>query len=318
MILLAARLVFSPMERFPDFDLYAVLDVAHDASNADIRAAYRRAAMASHPDVSIRGTATLEMARLNVASEILLDRARRDRYDIWRGFASRRAAAPEGGPRARRRSSPADSANGSRRRNNRRDPAPPLNSCPVCLLTSDYGHCAVGHFGRVPRPRFGDLSRFRIRSQDHGGGAPFGSDGKAYYHALKCLWFAEASQRQGRSIEDTAYWMPGRVKQRDRVALDPDVYGHLREFGDDTATRDALGYAVAARVILLARYGDTLASIVCGAHPYGVRVRLQSRDGLEAIDSAECQCPSWRATCKHALATWIVSHYAGAPAGPLL
>lgn len=59
-------------------DLYAVLGVARDASEAEIRRAYRKLASENHPDA---GGDHEVMAKLNVAKEILLDPARRRRYD---------------------------------------------------------------------------------------------------------------------------------------------------------------------------------------------------------------------------------------------
>jgi curved DNA-binding protein CbpA len=68
-------------------DPYEVLQIAHDASEAAVRAAYRAAARLVHPDVSTDPHAAARMARLNKAWELLGDTARRARYDREHGFA---------------------------------------------------------------------------------------------------------------------------------------------------------------------------------------------------------------------------------------
>jgi hypothetical protein len=55
------------------FDPYAALGLAAGASHAEVRRAYRRRAMAIHPDVT-GGDSTAEMARLNRARDELLAR----------------------------------------------------------------------------------------------------------------------------------------------------------------------------------------------------------------------------------------------------
>lgn len=57
---------------------YELLGVAKTASDADIKAAYRRKARAAHSDL---GGDDADMAQLNVARDILLDPERRQRYD---------------------------------------------------------------------------------------------------------------------------------------------------------------------------------------------------------------------------------------------
>lgn len=54
-------------------DPYATLGLAHGASHAEVRRAYRRRAMAIHPDVT-GSDSTAEMARLNRARDELLSR----------------------------------------------------------------------------------------------------------------------------------------------------------------------------------------------------------------------------------------------------
>jgi len=76
------------MPRQPALDLYAELRVSTDASHAQILAAFRREAKASHPDLSTAAGSTARMARLNVAREILFDPDRRAEYDRSRGLLS--------------------------------------------------------------------------------------------------------------------------------------------------------------------------------------------------------------------------------------
>lgn len=61
-------------------DYYALLDVAHDASVEEIRAAYRRLQKACHPDVAGDDGAACS-ALLNLAVAVLSDGAQRRRYD---------------------------------------------------------------------------------------------------------------------------------------------------------------------------------------------------------------------------------------------
>ncbi|MGB8860710.1 MAG: DnaJ domain-containing protein [Ilumatobacteraceae bacterium] len=61
--------------------LYDTLAVARDASAADIRAAYRRAARASHPDIQGE-TSAARMADVNEAWRVLGDPVRRRDYDL--------------------------------------------------------------------------------------------------------------------------------------------------------------------------------------------------------------------------------------------
>jgi len=64
--------------------LYAVLEVAADASPETIRRAYLRLAARCHPDgasESVQAAANEQMVRLNQAYELLRDPERRSRYD---------------------------------------------------------------------------------------------------------------------------------------------------------------------------------------------------------------------------------------------
>ncbi len=63
-------------------DPYATLGIGRDASAAQIRAAYRRQAQASHPDRGAdRGGSTERMAAINNAYQVLSDPARRAHVD---------------------------------------------------------------------------------------------------------------------------------------------------------------------------------------------------------------------------------------------
>ena len=62
-------------------DYYAKLGVARDASQDDIRKAYRRLARKYHPDVSKEPDAARRMAEINEANEVLSDPEKRAVYD---------------------------------------------------------------------------------------------------------------------------------------------------------------------------------------------------------------------------------------------
>jgi DnaJ-class molecular chaperone len=59
-------------------DPYLVLGVRRNASKSNIRAAYRRRAKASHPDI---GGDAEAFGRLKLAHDVLMDDERRDRFD---------------------------------------------------------------------------------------------------------------------------------------------------------------------------------------------------------------------------------------------
>lgn len=59
-------------------DHYAALGVAKDASPAEIRRAFRKAASSNHPD---RGGSDEQMQAINAAKDVLTDPERRARYD---------------------------------------------------------------------------------------------------------------------------------------------------------------------------------------------------------------------------------------------
>lgn len=65
-----------------DADLYAELGVLTDATESEIRVAYRRQVRASHPDLHAdRPDAAARTKRLNVAARVLLDPSLRRAYD---------------------------------------------------------------------------------------------------------------------------------------------------------------------------------------------------------------------------------------------
>ena len=67
-------------------DYYEVLGVAKDASDADIKRAYRRLAAKYHPDVNHEPGAEEKFKEINEANEVLSDPEKRSRYDQF-GFA---------------------------------------------------------------------------------------------------------------------------------------------------------------------------------------------------------------------------------------
>jgi hypothetical protein len=72
-----------------DLHLYTVLGVERDASPDEIRGAYRRAALASHPDLHPGDASAVErFKRVQIAYEVLGDPARRAAYDASPARAS--------------------------------------------------------------------------------------------------------------------------------------------------------------------------------------------------------------------------------------
>src|ERR671911_1559581 len=64
-------------------DLYEILGVGRDASNDDIKKAYRRLAREFHPDVNADPEAEQRFKELAGAYEILADADKRARYDAF-------------------------------------------------------------------------------------------------------------------------------------------------------------------------------------------------------------------------------------------
>lgn len=80
-------------------DLYDILGVPHSASQADIKAAYRKGAMRWHPDRNLadRATAELRFKEIGHAYTVLSDSAKRAQYDSLRpgSTAQEEAQQPE-------------------------------------------------------------------------------------------------------------------------------------------------------------------------------------------------------------------------------
>ena len=288
----------------PAFDLYAELGIDPACDGATVAAAYRAAAKAAHPDVSGAEGATGRMTRLNVARDVLLDDELRARYDASRGLLSR-TRRPVRRPGSRQARSDETADDPLRDRGSR---APAMAECPICspAQRGQWGHCALGHAGQGPR--FGGPRRFAIDPAEHGDGRPFTDFRVAEAHARSCDWFA-SNRGYGVSrgwAERPEFPAAGRIRKADRVALDPAVLVALARHADARAVIDALDYAVAGRVLLLARYGMQLRALVCGRHAYNVELRLAD-DGT--LNGASCDCLSYREVCKHSLATWLVFHY---------
>jgi curved DNA-binding protein CbpA len=76
-------------------DLYGELGVLPDATDSEIRLAYRRQARVSHPDLNHQDPAAVaRMKRLNLAANVLLDAALRRAYDRAPRGERHRAPAP--------------------------------------------------------------------------------------------------------------------------------------------------------------------------------------------------------------------------------
>src|SRR5215207_9199920 len=64
-------------------NLYAVLGVGRDASDAEIKRAFRRLAQQWHPDVNRDSGADLRFKEINQAYQVLSDPQRRQAYDMF-------------------------------------------------------------------------------------------------------------------------------------------------------------------------------------------------------------------------------------------
>ena len=82
-------------------DLYALLDIPKSATTEEIRSAYKRWVMRSHPDLNPDDPdAEGRMAKVNVAARVLLNPAHRRAYDRSKGFnRSARSRSPGDSPR---------------------------------------------------------------------------------------------------------------------------------------------------------------------------------------------------------------------------
>lgn len=68
------------IDKFKDY--YSILEIGMKATQADIKAAFKRQAMKWHPDCNPRLDTTSKMQDINEAKHILLDGNARERYDI--------------------------------------------------------------------------------------------------------------------------------------------------------------------------------------------------------------------------------------------
>src|SRR5919106_4154234 len=68
-----------------DRNLYDVLGVSRDATQDDIRKAYRRLAREHHPDVNRDPEAERRFKEINLAYQTLSDPAKRRQYDLFGG-----------------------------------------------------------------------------------------------------------------------------------------------------------------------------------------------------------------------------------------
>ena len=77
-------------------DYYSALGVARDASDEDIRKAYRKLARKYHPDVSKEANADAKMREINEARDVLQDKEKRAAYDQLADHVAR-GGSPDGG-----------------------------------------------------------------------------------------------------------------------------------------------------------------------------------------------------------------------------
>lgn len=76
-------------------DLYAVLGVAHDCAQEDIKRAYRTLARRHHPDANAGASSSEQcFKKVTAAYAVLSDPDERARYDAVRGTRLRTAAGP--------------------------------------------------------------------------------------------------------------------------------------------------------------------------------------------------------------------------------
>ena len=64
-------------------DYYKILDLEHNATETDIKKAYRKLAMKWHPDVNNNSSANARFIEINEAYEILISPSKRKEYDMY-------------------------------------------------------------------------------------------------------------------------------------------------------------------------------------------------------------------------------------------
>ena len=72
-----------------DIDYYQTLGLAHSATSAQVKQAYRQLAKQFHPDSQNQGATTDKIAAVNAAYEVLGDPAERQRYDTERALIAK-------------------------------------------------------------------------------------------------------------------------------------------------------------------------------------------------------------------------------------
>lgn len=74
------------MANYYNKDLYKILNLEFDASDAEIKASYRKLVRQYHPDVSKKNEDILKFKEIQEAYEVLIDSESRKKYDVLHGF----------------------------------------------------------------------------------------------------------------------------------------------------------------------------------------------------------------------------------------
>ena len=79
------------MNQYYQKDLYAILGIAPDSDEVQIKAAYRKQARIWHPDVNDNSQESIiKFKEITEAYEVLTDSHKRSQYDIVKGFNIKR------------------------------------------------------------------------------------------------------------------------------------------------------------------------------------------------------------------------------------